>query len=141
MCFLSFILLLWLLLVPLFGCIKSMGLQNDPTTISTIFPVCDLESGKQIHTYITKSNLSLVISVCNALINMYSRYGCIGTAYFVFSNMVSRDLVSWNTMIDLVDGGFSKAPVWCFLLVLRVYFCWHSHFPAYRFIYFLLKKI
>ena len=95
---------------------QSMGLQNDQTTISTIFPVCDLESGKQIHTYITKSNLSLVISVCNALINMYSRYGCIGTAYFVFSNMVSRDLVSWNTMIDLVEVGFSKAPVRCFLL-------------------------
>ncbi|PSS21295.1 Pentatricopeptide repeat-containing protein [Actinidia chinensis var. chinensis] len=81
---------------------QSMGIQNDQTTISTVLPVCDLVSGKQFHAYISKSSFSLVIPVWNALIHMYSRCGCIETAYSVFSNMVSRDLVSWNTMI----GGF-----------------------------------
>ncbi|CAL5371077.1 unnamed protein product [Camellia sinensis] len=81
-----------------------MRLQIDQTTISTVLPMCDLKSGKQIHAYIKKSSFGLSIPVWNALIHMYSRCGCIGTAYSVFSNMVSRDLVSWNTMI----GGFGK---------------------------------
>lgn len=81
---------------------QSMGIQNDQTTISTVLPVCDLESGKQIHAYISKSGFSNLIPVCNALIHAYSKCGFIETAYSVFSDMVSRDLVSWNTMI----GGF-----------------------------------
>lgn len=46
---------------------QSMGIQNDQTTISTVLPVCDLESGKQIHAYISKSGFSNIIPVCNAL--------------------------------------------------------------------------
>ncbi|KAL6993736.1 hypothetical protein U1Q18_011854 [Sarracenia purpurea var. burkii] len=77
----------------------SMGIQNDQTTISTILPTCELESGKQLHAYISKNSSILAVPVWNALIHMYSRCGCIRTAYSVFSRMVSRDLVSWNTMI------------------------------------------
>ncbi|KAA8535590.1 hypothetical protein F0562_030593 [Nyssa sinensis] len=79
---------------------QSVGIQNDQTTISTVLPVCDLKSGKQIHAYVKKSSFSSVIPVLNALIHMYSKHGYIETAYSVFSNMVGRDLVSWNTMIS-----------------------------------------
>ena len=78
---------------------RSGGIMNNQTTISTVLPACDLQSGKQIHAYITKNSFSSVIPVWNALIHMYSKCGCIGTAYSIFSNMISRDIVSWNTMI------------------------------------------
>ncbi|KAG5545431.1 hypothetical protein RHGRI_017797 [Rhododendron griersonianum] len=81
---------------------QSMGIKNDQTTISTVLPVCDLEFGTQLHAYISKNGFSNSIPICNALIHMYSKGGCIETAYSVFSKMVSGDLVSWNTMI----GGF-----------------------------------
>ncbi|KAK2991653.1 hypothetical protein RJ640_023794 [Escallonia rubra] len=79
-----------------------VGIQNDQTTISTILPICDLKSGKQIHAYIRKGGFSPAIPVWNALINMYSRCGCIQSAHSVFSNLESRDIVSWNTII----GGY-----------------------------------
>ncbi|KAF7150089.1 hypothetical protein RHSIM_Rhsim02G0015200 [Rhododendron simsii] len=79
---------------------QSMGIQNDQTKMSTVLPVCDLESGKQIHACIRKNGFNNIILVCNTLIHTYSKCGCINIAFSVFSEMVSRDLVSWNTMIE-----------------------------------------
>uniref|UniRef100_K7MM67 Pentacotripeptide-repeat region of PRORP domain-containing protein n=1 Tax=Glycine max TaxID=3847 RepID=K7MM67_SOYBN len=86
-------------------CFREMqgrGVGIDGRTISSILPVCDLRCGKEIHAYVRKCNFSGVIPVYNALIHMYSIRGCIAYAYSVFSTMVARDLVSWNTII----GGF-----------------------------------
>lgn len=86
-------------------CFKEMqvrGIKNDHTTVSTVLPICDLRSGKQIHAYVRKSSFDSVIPVYNAIIHMYSICGCIAYAYSVFSTMATRDLVSWNTII----GGF-----------------------------------
>ncbi|KAK1363823.1 Pentatricopeptide repeat-containing protein [Heracleum sosnowskyi] len=79
-----------------------LSIQNDQTTLSTILPVCDLKTGKQIHAYILRYGFSSVITVLNALIHMYSKNGCNAIAYSVFLNMERRDVVSWNAMI----GGF-----------------------------------
>lgn len=90
------------LAVEVFSNMQIAGIKDDEITISTVLPVCDLKSGKQIHAYIRKNRFYSVIPVWNALIHMYSKCGCIEIAYSVFSNMVIRDLISWNTMI----GGF-----------------------------------
>ncbi|KAM1502330.1 hypothetical protein ACFXTO_027687 [Malus domestica] len=76
--------------------------KADQTTISTVLPTCNLKFGKQIHAFVRKSSFDLVAPVWNALIHMYAKCGCIESAYSVFSNMVNRDLVTWNSMI----GGF-----------------------------------
>lgn len=78
------------------------GVKYDEVTISTVLPVCDLNFGKQIHAHISRTYFMLPILVWNALINMYSKSGCIGLAYSVFLNMEAKDVVSWNTMI----GGY-----------------------------------
>lgn len=85
-----------------FSKMQRAGIKTNQTTISTVLPVCDLKSGKQIHGFIRKSSFDLVTPVWNALINMYSKCGCIRSAGLVFSDMPTRDLVSWNSMI----GGF-----------------------------------
>lgn len=81
---------------------QGKGVRINDTTVSTILPVCDLRCGKQIHAYIRKNNFNCTVGVYNALIHMYSIGGCIEYAYSVFSTMVKKDLVSWNTII----GGF-----------------------------------
>lgn len=86
-------------------CFRKMqerGVRIDGTTVSTILPVCDLRCGKEMHAYVRKCCLSSVILVNNALVHMYSVRGCIAYAFAVFSTMVAKDLVSWNTII----GGF-----------------------------------
>ncbi|XP_015890127.3 pentatricopeptide repeat-containing protein DOT4, chloroplastic isoform X2 [Ziziphus jujuba] len=85
-----------------FSKMQRAGIKNDRTTISTVLPVCDLKSGKQIHAFIRKGCFDLVTPVWNALIYMYSKCGCIRSASLVFSNMLTRDVVSWNSMM----GGF-----------------------------------
>ncbi|KAK7263122.1 hypothetical protein RJT34_30707 [Clitoria ternatea] len=87
------------------GCFREMqerGVKVDHITVSTILPACDLRCGKQIHAYVRKSDFGYMVGVYNALIHMYSICGCIAYSYSVFSSMVVRDLVSWNTII----GGF-----------------------------------
>ncbi|KAJ8770740.1 hypothetical protein K2173_021387 [Erythroxylum novogranatense] len=82
---------------------RRLGVEYDQTTVSTVLPICDLACGKQIHAYIKKNCLCLVIPVCNALIHMYYKCGCIRSACSVFYSMASMDVVSWNTMI----GGYA----------------------------------
>ncbi|XP_047307542.1 pentatricopeptide repeat-containing protein At1g15510, chloroplastic-like [Impatiens glandulifera] len=76
-----------------------MGISSNETTISTVLALCDLKHGKEIHSYFIKSNFASSVTVLNALINMYSKGGCIKTADFIFSKMENKDLVTWNTMI------------------------------------------
>lgn len=83
--------------------IQRAGIKVDQTTISTVLPTCNLKFGKQIHAFIRRSSFDLVVPVWNALIHMYSKCGCTGAAHCVFSNMLNRDLVSWNSMM----GGFA----------------------------------
>ncbi|OVA19051.1 Pentatricopeptide repeat [Macleaya cordata] len=85
-----------------FGEMQLIGVKNSQITLSTILPVCDLNLGKQIHADIVKNGFNSAVPVWNALINMYSKCGCIEDAYTVFTNMGTKDVVSWNTMI----GGY-----------------------------------
>ncbi|VFQ97906.1 unnamed protein product [Cuscuta campestris] len=90
------------LAVDCFRRMQNMRVKNDPTTISTLLPLCDLKYGKQIHAYVYRGCFCDAVPVWNALIYMYAKCGGIELAYTVFSHMGYRDLVSWNTMI----GGF-----------------------------------
>ncbi|KAL5992751.1 hypothetical protein ACLOJK_013670 [Asimina triloba] len=78
------------------------GVSYDQTTIATILPTFDLKKGKQIHAHVNKNRPNVPNLISNALISMYAKSGCIGTAHAIFSNMGAKDVVSWNTMI----GGY-----------------------------------
>ncbi|KAI3727662.1 hypothetical protein L6452_16280 [Arctium lappa] len=76
---------------------------NEYTLINVLSPIEGaemLEMGKQIHSIVLKAGYLVVTSVCNALISMYARSGQIYDARWLFDEMVHRDSVSWNSLIN-----------------------------------------
>jgi pentatricopeptide repeat protein len=82
----------------------SGGLAPDFVTVLSIVQACSnaglLQQGQMLHGYIMKSGFSYDVSVCNALITMYAKLGRIDFAEMIFQQMDTKDLVSWNSMIN-----------------------------------------
>ena len=57
-----------------------------------------IEEGKKIHGYVLKFALESDLSVCNSLINMYSKNNRLGLARRVFDLMEDHNLSSWNSI-------------------------------------------
>ncbi|KAJ6713399.1 PENTATRICOPEPTIDE REPEAT-CONTAINING PROTEIN [Salix purpurea] len=60
----------------------------------------DLNKGKEVHCMVKQLGFESDVCVANALVDMYSKCGCIGYARRVFDRMVKRDIVSWTSMIS-----------------------------------------
>ncbi|XP_038979825.1 pentatricopeptide repeat-containing protein At3g22150, chloroplastic-like [Phoenix dactylifera] len=74
------------------------------TFLSSLVAVSQLQDvrlGQQVHAFLVKEySMALPLILCNALIVMYSRCGCVQIAFELFCQMPERDLVSWNTMVS-----------------------------------------
>ncbi|KAF8405111.1 hypothetical protein HHK36_010009 [Tetracentron sinense] len=72
-------------------------------TYSMVLNACsrltDHTTGQIIHSQVIKSDFPADIPLQNALLDMYSSCGDIGTALCVFRKIETPDLVSWNSMI------------------------------------------
>lgn len=79
------------------------GIEPDEISIVSVLPACAqlgaLELGKWIHMYCDKNGLIRETNVCNALIEMYAKCGCIDQAKQLFDQILKRDVISWSTMI------------------------------------------
>lgn len=58
----------------------------------------------QVHTHLIKSGVYQFVYVSTALLDLYSRLGCLEVARQLFDDMHDKDVVSWNAMIY----GFSR---------------------------------
>jgi pentatricopeptide repeat protein len=94
--------------LELFYKMNLQGLNPDVVTLTSILSVCAqsgaLQHGKHIHDYITRYGFDSVISVENALIDMYVKCGNMEDALCVFCRMSQRDAITWNTII----AGYSQ---------------------------------
>ncbi|KAM7277460.1 hypothetical protein ACFE04_019326 [Oxalis oulophora] len=90
--------------LDIFRRMQMAGIEPDEISMVSVLPACAqsgaLELGKWIHTYCDKNRLLRKITICNALIEMYSKCGCINEAKRVFDQMRARDVISWSTMIS-----------------------------------------
>ncbi|XP_042513991.1 pentatricopeptide repeat-containing protein At2g20540-like [Macadamia integrifolia] len=111
--------------LELFQKMKSEG--DDPpnaTTIVAVLSACAdigaLDLGRSIHSYISKTNLnSEDITLCNALLDMYSKSGILDWGAKIFHEMPKKDLFSWTTMISgfaFHGDGNSAIQVFCEML-------------------------
>ncbi|MCE5166665.1 hypothetical protein HAX54_023714, partial [Datura stramonium] len=63
---------------------------------ATTFPV---DLGIQAHSLVIKLGFVSDPVVSTSLVDMYCKYGLIDSASNIFNNLLTRDLISWNTMI------------------------------------------
>ncbi|KAK1267308.1 Pentatricopeptide repeat-containing protein [Acorus gramineus] len=80
------------------------GIKPNEFTFASCLSACSsissLETGRQIHSRAIKAGLSHDAFVESALVDMYTKCGCLEDAEVVFGiSAWSRDLVLWNTMI------------------------------------------
>lgn len=81
------------------------GVQPNMFTYSSVLRACDgLLNVRQLHGGIMKVGLESDVFVRSALIDTYSKLGEQQDALNVFSEMVTGDLVVWNSII----GGFAQ---------------------------------
>ncbi|OMP10943.1 hypothetical protein COLO4_04141 [Corchorus olitorius] len=91
--------------LALFDEMRETSFQPDEATLVIVLPICAhlgvVDVGRWIHSYAESSKLyHNVISVGNALVDFYSKCGNLETALQIFSNMRSKNIVSWNAMIS-----------------------------------------
>ena len=91
------------LALELFFLMQGEGIKPNPFTFATVFgALADdgmVKRGIQVHTMVIKNGFESTVSVCNSLINMYSKSGMVRDARAVFDSMEKRDEVSWNGMV------------------------------------------
>lgn len=75
-----------------------------PPLISACAKLGCLSSGQMCHGQAAKLGVSTVLPVQNSLIHLYACSGLMDVANKVFVEMLVRDLVTWNTIVD----GFAK---------------------------------
>ncbi|MQL71322.1 hypothetical protein Taro_003631 [Colocasia esculenta] len=97
------------------------GLKPDAFTVSTILPLCNVDSGsgllrgREIHCFVLRSGLELGSEldfyVGSSLIDMYSKGGNVTLGRLVFDRMASKNVVAWTAMISgyVQNGGFEEA--------------------------------
>ncbi|GMG99979.1 hypothetical protein Nepgr_001819 [Nepenthes gracilis] len=79
------------------------SMNPDVATMLGILPACAqlaaLQHGACAHGHAIVSGFVNDCSICNALIDMYSKCGMLSTARRIFDKMHKWDIVSWNSMI------------------------------------------
>ncbi|KAL5992013.1 hypothetical protein ACLOJK_012926 [Asimina triloba] len=80
------------------------GVVPDGVTLVSVLSACAhagaLELGKWVHAYAERNELDARINVRTALIDMYSKCGCIERALQVFEGTADRNLVCWTALIN-----------------------------------------
>ncbi|KAL6573497.1 hypothetical protein OROHE_001956 [Orobanche hederae] len=90
--------------LKLFRLMQMSGISPDEASFVSVLCACahlgSLEIGKWVHRYVEKVRIPVGIKLGTALIDMYSKCGCLDIAEKVFEKMTQRDVICWNTMIS-----------------------------------------
>ncbi|KAM0949523.1 putative tetratricopeptide-like helical domain superfamily [Dioscorea sansibarensis] len=85
----------------LFKSMNSAAIEDNTITISTMLSLCaesgDLVKGEQLHAYVMKTGKEK--DVGNALFSMYTDLDHVLSAFKIFSELETLDMVSWNLLI------------------------------------------
>lgn len=89
--------------LQIFHRMQLSGVEPELATMMGLLPACShvaaLRHGCSCHGYSIVRGYTADVSLCNAVIDMYSKCGKIDVARLVFDKMHKRDVVSWNAMI------------------------------------------
>lgn len=110
--------------LDMFADMLRRGIGPDEATLVVMLSACSragaLDYGRWLHDFSNHTGLSDIVSVCNALIDMYAKCGAVGEAYMVFADISRKNRITWNTMIlGLAMHGHSKDALRLFLRMLK----------------------
>lgn len=90
--------------VGIFTQMEEAGLRPNEVTVAAVLSACAdlgaLDLGERLHNYSNRSGFRRNIRICNTLIDMYIKCGCLEAAREVFDEIEERDIVSWSAMIQ-----------------------------------------
>lgn len=101
--------------VALFREMQIKRIKPDVFTVVTLLMGCAqvgaLEQGKWIHGYIDENRIPIDAVVGTALLDMYSKCGCIDKSLEIFHGLKEKDTASWTSIICglAMNGQSSKA--------------------------------
>lgn len=79
------------------------GVMPNKITYVSVLAACSSHvvqiAGKRIHAVIMSCELKVDVVICNVLINLYGKCGCLSDARSIFDTMHERNTVSWTSMI------------------------------------------
>lgn len=78
-------------------------MPNEATLVSVLSAcsqIGDLAMGQKAHCYVCSNNIKITPTLSNALIDMYAKCGALETAMDIFFEFTSKNLVSWNVIIQ-----------------------------------------
>lgn len=80
------------------------GLTPDSIMLVSVVSACaqilDLNAGRSVHGFMIRRKLDGGLSLLNALLNLYSKWGSVKSAVNIFSKMEEKDVISWGSMIS-----------------------------------------
>ncbi|KAF9678288.1 hypothetical protein SADUNF_Sadunf07G0019300 [Salix dunnii] len=108
----------------LFSRIHSAFFELDAYTFSPVLRACsalpDTKCGRQVHALMIKTGTDLGTITKTALMDMYSKYGCLGESVKVFEEMEFRDVVTWNALVSsFLRHGLAKEALGIFRAMRR----------------------
>ncbi|KAL3631279.1 hypothetical protein CASFOL_024263 [Castilleja foliolosa] len=110
--------------LDLFRDMRYNGFNMDQFTFGSVLTACGgvlaYKEGKQIHTYIIRTDQKDNVFVASALLDMYSKCRDIKNAEIVFRLMRIKNIVSWTAMVVAYgQHGFSEEAVRIFVEMQR----------------------
>ncbi|CAK7339602.1 unnamed protein product [Dovyalis caffra] len=108
----------------LFFRIRSAFHELDAYTFTPVLRACSAlpgtERGKQVHALMIKTGTDLGTIAKTAVMDMYSKYGCLGESVKVFEEMEYRDVVTWNALVSsFLRHGLAKEALGAFRAMRR----------------------
>lgn len=89
--------------LKLFNEMQISGIRPDQITMLSVISACAhlgaLDQAKWIHIFVDKNGFSDVLSINNALIDMYAKCGSLENAHRLFNDIPQRNVISWTSMI------------------------------------------
>ncbi|KAH6766023.1 Tetratricopeptide repeat superfamily protein [Perilla frutescens var. hirtella] len=84
-----------------------IGMPSDRFTYTYVLKACVVSgselslarAGKEVHANVLRRGYEGHLHIMTTLVDMYAKFGCVESAWLVFSSMSAKNLVSWSAMI------------------------------------------
>jgi pentatricopeptide repeat protein len=87
----------------LFKDMQECGVSPDEITILSVISACanirSLDKARWIHYFVGNHRFCKILSISNALIDMFSKCGSLELAFNMFNAMPQRNVITWTSMI------------------------------------------